>query len=289
MLVSFALRVSMTCRACHISMPINGIASSTRCYHCGETRSLDARLWTAVLNRYFLAEAYGLQQGVVRKADKDVHIATPAGVERDRIAVAYTRGAPRCRGCEARFDVSGLAAQLDHGQLPCPKCGQCLGLRAADALSRAVDRNAVMVVGESALSSDEQALQARRTPVLFQCMGCGGPLNVDGATRAVTCEHCGASNYLPDGLWQQLAPVPKEQWFFLICDYDAAAAKQALWLIDDTRRSYALTEKLTEEDVVLLLRDHRADVRAAVARNPHVPVEVLRRLAQDDNRDPEVR
>jgi hypothetical protein len=35
-LVGFALRVSIGCRACRISVPLNGIVASARCYHCGD-------------------------------------------------------------------------------------------------------------------------------------------------------------------------------------------------------------------------------------------------------------
>ncbi len=46
----------------------------------------------------------------------------------------------------------------------------------------------------------------------------GGKLPVDGASRTVTCPHCSAANYLPDGLWLQLNPTPRVQAFFLVCD-----------------------------------------------------------------------
>jgi hypothetical protein len=180
------------------------------------------------------------------------------------------------------------------GRCFCPACGQGVRLRTPDAIVRAVNPRAWLVIGETSLSGSEQAIQRKSQPVLFACMGCGGTLRVDGSTRAVACEHCGQSNYLPDGLWTQINPVPKEQVFFLVCDYDqailgpkSADAFDQLFGDDasEQKENAAKNPNADPAQLALLAEDSDEDVRELVAKHPSTPRAALERLARDREDD----
>ncbi len=271
------MRLSIDCSACNISVPVNGVVSSVRCYHCGETQSLDPAFWNNAFEAEYFGEALGFAEGEGKQISS-------IGARRYRLA--YGRRTPRCQACKGPdLDLLSLGTLIEHGRCFCPACGQGIRLRLADELARAINTRAVMVVGETALSGAEQAMQAKTTPILFQCMGCGGALKVDGSTRAVSCEHCGNSNYLPDGLWNQLRPVPKEQVFFLVCEYDQTAAREAQWSTEDGRIQAAASQQLTLEEALRLAKDSEDDVRIALARNGATPNDALWALAGDDDDD----
>jgi hypothetical protein len=176
--------------------PVSGIASTVRCYHCGETRTLDAKFWSWLV----------IQDVFSGKESSYTRLGPVSNV-------AYAARNPQCAGCHAELDPVGTSACVAAGHCFCPGCGVRIAVRAPDANCAAIDKSIRAVVGEL---DAMPAVQAATHPVLFACMGCGGGLRVDGTTRSVTCEYCEAANYLPDGLWQQLRPVPKASWFYLL-------------------------------------------------------------------------
>jgi hypothetical protein len=198
-----------------------------------------------------------------------------------RFELGYGRKTPQCQAChDAELALEALAELVTEGHCFCPACGHAIRVRAADDLCRAIDPHARFMVGETSLGPGEQQVEARTTPILFACMGCGGGLRVDGTSRAVTCQYCEASNYLPDGLWQQLAPVPKSHAFFLVCDFDAdaPAARRSLF---DTPELEAPSKTTGAAELARLADDPATDVRRAVAGDPRTPPHVLARLVDD--------
>jgi hypothetical protein len=185
-----------------MSNPINGIVGSIRCYHCGEVNRLEQAFWTWFLHDDLFERAF--QPPVEEKR---------SGRIQPVCWVFYRPRMPRCRRCDGpEIDPDAL---VGAASCFCPGCGAAIPVRAADDLCRAIHKGARVVVGEST-SPAEQAVQARTTPMLFACMGCGGALTVDGSTQAVTCTFCNAPNYLPDGLWNQLHPVPRPHDFYFV-------------------------------------------------------------------------
>jgi len=273
-LESFTLLVSIDCIACRTSIPVNGVVPAVRCYHCGTESALDTELWTSTFVPEAWAEALDFAPGEARTLTKLGH---------PEIRVAYGRRVPRCQTCKGPdLDPAVLATLVPHGQCFCPGCGTTIRVRPADALCTELNPRARFVVGETAHDAAARAAEAKTTPILFACMGCGGGLTVDGSQRQVGCTYCGASNYLPDGLWQKLRPVPTPEVFFLICEYDEAARIEARWIDDDARREDAARPDLPPALYQRLASDDDSDVRAAVAGNPAVPPQLLDVLAGDD-------
>ena len=207
MLTSFTMRLAIDYPGCNTSVPINGITNAVRCYHCGEQLTLDATFWIDAFEPKQFAEAIGFAEGEGRETSV---------ISGHRYRVSCGRRTPRCQGCKGPdLAVDTLAPMVEAGHCFCPGCGHAVALRAADALCRAIHPRSAIVVGEALV---DPTVAAKTRPVLVACMNCAGALKVDGSTRTVTCSHCDQANYLPDGLWNQMNPVPRVQTFFLVCD-----------------------------------------------------------------------
>jgi hypothetical protein len=266
MLESFAFRLSMDCRACRISMPVNGIVESVRCYHCGETSALGRFFFKDHLDRCFV-EAEEMAPGAM-KDESRTHLGAA-------VRLSYGRGAPHCPTCPtAPIEPALVIESVAKGGCFCGKCGKSVRVRPADALLSAVHPGARFAVSEHALDETAQALSAKTKPVMFQCMSCGGALHVDGNARVVACSYCKSDNYLPDGLWQMLHPVPKPEVFFLLCEIDGP----------EDRLARARQPNLPAPEYERLAQDRDLRVVQAVAANPHAPPTLLRWLCGNRHR-----
>jgi hypothetical protein len=116
-------------------------------------------------------------------------------------------------------------------------------------------------------------------------LDCGGGLQVDGSQRSVTCAFCQASNYLPDGLWQELNPVPTVQAFFMVCEYDELSLSMSRLHSEDAAKAEAAKAGLPYEVYAALARHEEWEVRAELARNPAAPPDVLALLSHDSDSD----
>jgi hypothetical protein len=260
---SFLLQLSLECPACRISLPVNGIVGSVRCYHCAETTTLGADFWTRALPLEHFVEAQSFESGYATE------------VSDDELRLTYGRRLPRCQQCKGPdVDLNILAKEAIDGTCHCTGCGKPIRVREADALCRTVHPRARYVVNESALDAAAQSLQAQTKPVLFQCMGCGAGLSVDGSSRAVTCRYCQNSNYLPDGLWQSFRPVPKPEVFFLICEFENA----------EERKVSAARTDLPSDYLASFSDDPDVEVRTTLAGNPSLATETMAKLAFDRDR-----
>jgi len=264
-LLAFALRCSVDCRACRISIPLNGFVSSARCYHCGEQNDFPSTFWPCALQIDYLYEALAMAAGERRKS---AHLESGTHVE-------YGHGPIVCTHCKSgQIEPSTIAASVARGECACRQCGASVRARAADATCFSIHPTARFVVGECAPDGAGQALQAKTKPVVFQCMSCGGALQVDGSKRLVACQYCSNENYLPDGLWQLLNPVPKPELFYLVCEVESI----------DERRARASNTALSPAELASLAVEQDEWVRHAVAQNPATPPAVLKKLAFDPSR-----
>lgn len=269
MLVSFAFRLEMHCPACRMSIPVNGIVSSIACYHCGERHALDAARWRAAISRDRLSEAYS--DGGPQELSRP-----------NEFELAYRTWNARCEPCKGRdIDLIAVGAAVAEGAMtvPCPDCARPVAVRAAGELACAIDPYATLVVGETAVAPN--ANDAKQRPVVFTCEACNAALAVDGTTRLVACQFCEASNYLPDGLWRQLNPVPKVVQWFLVADYDKDALRELCWRKHGTRFAAAMSTTTVAEELALLAADGSQEIRLAVAKNAATPPAVLERLVGD--------
>lgn len=274
-LESFSLRISLDCPICRTHLPVNGVTRKLRCHQCGFDAPSGLAPWTSFFDAELWAEVLGFEQGTER---------TTSVLGDWTMKITVGRSAPRCPTCKGPpLDPAALAPLAARGQCFCPGCGTAIRVRPADDLCTQLNPQARFVVGESAPDDAALAIEAKTTPVLFACMGCGGGLTVDGSQRQVTCGYCGASSYLPDGLWQKLRPVPIPETFYVVCAYDEHARREARWHDASARRDDAARPDLPPAVYERFATDDEWTVRAAVARNPAAPPQVLDRLATDDD------
>ncbi len=259
MLESFAFRLSIECHGCRIPIPLNGVVPATRCYHCGEVNQFKPSFWLRALSGPF-QEAFGVAPGVMQTT----------GAVMTGLRVEFGRRAPQCQRCKGPdVALDQIVSSAERGECGCPGCGEGVSVRRADDTCIAINSGARYVVNEQAPDAEGRALQARTKPVVFACMSCGGSLQVDGSSRLVTCKFCSADNYLPDGLWQLLNPVPKPEVFFFVCEYENEVERAAR----ASRETPGVLASLAKDSSVL--------VRCAVAANPATPAATLEQLAFD--------
>lgn len=135
----------------------------------------------------------------------------------------YARFDPYCYKCKYDFDMDLVRAT--DGPYACPKCGARWHHRPMPDDAKAALPGVRWLVAEDPRQIPEGRAEAPAPggakPILFQCMGCGGSLEVDGSERVVTCKFCDASNFLPDELWLRMHPVDTVRRWFLWCDKGA--------------------------------------------------------------------
>ncbi len=267
MIVAATLTVGLDCPKCKTAVPVNGIATATRCDNCGAHVPLD---WGRLLDLSYinaLERAIDLKPG---KQDKGPYYGIHLVVERVE---------PTCAKCNAVLPSDELVALAGKGPGRCA-CGASFPLRAAPAELRAVYPAARAVVHEGAVA-DEGGANAKREPIVFACMSCGGGLDVDGAERTVTCRFCTKTNYLPDGVWLRLHPPRQLEPFVVLSEIDEVGA-----LMSEYRKG---TPEKAERDAkrsdlplprLMALAHGAGSAQLVVAENPACTPEVLEVLAR---------
>jgi DNA-directed RNA polymerase subunit RPC12/RpoP len=263
---SFTMRMMLDCKGCGLPVPVNGVAERADCSRCGVSQAIPREVWSLCFCDDAFYTVMGYEAGRDAQGTMQGH-----GVS---VSYAHGRGRPRCQACQGpELDLDDLAKALGAGGVPCPACGDRITVRPADDLCRAINPESRFLVGETVASAEVEALQKKRAPVVFSCMSCGGALQVDGSERTVTCSYCSSSNYLPDGLWQQLNPVPTASVFFLVCEYGPGSLPVAF--------AQARTPGLSEEVYAALAEHQDARVRETLVRNPSLSIAELHRRAGD--------
>jgi DNA-directed RNA polymerase subunit RPC12/RpoP len=277
----------VNCEGCGARVPVNDIAESISCSRCGHHIAL-REFWTDS----FAKSVFGTID-LEPKVRKFLDVGRALDAEGIQCAISGSpsaelkigRQSPTCQGCKGQLDPAALAASLDAGACSCPACGARVRLRRADALCLAMRPTLRLLVGEGVGGAVEGEMQKLRQPVLFACMGCGANLPVDGTARMVTCTYCNAPNYLPDGLWQAINPVPKMTPLFLVCEHD----ERARYMSRLQDRGFACTEaqkpSLPHEAYAALAAHEESEVRRTLAQNPAAPLDLLEQLALDSDPD----
>jgi hypothetical protein len=273
-------QVSLQCASCMQPVHVQGLAEQALCPACSKSLDLPREKWLGWFGPGEVAEALGLGEGEARQV-------TSLGGSAAKYA--YGHRMPRCQTCKVEVPPDRLPELAQAGFHTC-SCGERVRVREAPELARLLVPGARFAVNEGATADGSAAAEpsASAEPVLFACMGCGGSLTVDGRDRNLLCRFCGASNYLPDGLWLRLHPPQTVRTFFVVLERGGKSVLPAELLeklsrssASDSRRIAAESPDLPAGVLRTLSADDDDDVRAAVAENPSAPIALVDRLLAD--------
>jgi hypothetical protein len=265
MLVGILVELHVTCR-CRTEVPANGVVEAVACHSCGKQVALPEEFWKARFDKDDF-EPLLLKPG---KSDASP-VRSISGME---TYLRYALELPLCVGCRKPLDLTAVGDEIECG------CGKTNRVRKADELSKLIDTRAVMIVGETT-----RVVEKVKRAVVFACMKCGGTLEVDGSARTIPCTYCTASNYLPDGVWEVIYPVPQLEPFYVVAEYSEDQLREARWADFDTRVKDAAEGMLTPELYGQLSHDDDSGVREALASNPAIGAALIAKLLEDDEDD----
>ena len=273
---SFALRMMYDCTSCGSGFPINGLAESVDCPQCGHHYNFGVNFWTSCFDEDALEEARGLEPGQLRTVNSMSNFGT--------MQYHYGPALPACPECETpvALDFWSETKNPEAKEIVCGACEFPIALRPANDIARAISPSARYIANERGIDPDALEVERKTEPVMFACLQCGAGLQVDGSSRNVTCQFCEAGNYLPEGLWRQLNPVPTASYFYLLLQLSEEKAQQKRM-----ERDLALAANPDQGDAeayilaLIKLTEHPSlQVRTTLAENTKNPV-LLEILAQD--------
>ena len=254
---SVAFKLMQKCGDCGSNFPINGMVEQYDCAHCGREFEMDLRAWRQRFGD-------GFSRGAGRNGADGVDMTI---IQQGTHYSFHSRQIlPQCPECDAEVPVDGL--EPESVDLPCPECDFLLPVRQATDLARGLQQRALYLVGEYGIKEHIRKLERTTEPVMFSCLQCGAGLSVDGSSRSVTCQYCDASNYLPEGLWRKLNPVPTAEYFYFILESRQARRERK-------RREKEQEEKRRQEQL-------RRDLE--IANDPDGSIEEHRRLVDHEDR-----
>ncbi len=268
---SIVLQLMYDCNSCGSGFPVNGLTDGIDCPHCGHQYNLDQEFWTSTFDANTIREALAMEPRHV----STVTSMGPYGTLRYHCG----HDLPKCPECDTRNEVDGLTE--GDTELVCTECEFPLSLRPADHLARAIAGSARFIINERGVGPDAVELERKTELVLFACLKCGAGLEVDGTSRNVTCQYCDSSNYLPEGLWRELNPVPTVSYFNLILEDEQAVARRQLNTDFGDAAEPALLDKAR---LIELARHPNGRVREKVAKNTANET-ILDLLANDSDPD----
>ncbi len=214
-LVGFCVRGTARCDGCGDRFPVGGLSPRLACPKCGDVREITPDQWGERLT--------ALRRTIILKPGDIQGLHDGGGT-----ILKFGWNHPTCLHCERRLPPPDeLENHLDAGAIACPHCQKPVSLRPAGELEAAIHPDARFVVGETIAADGSLEIARSREPVVINCSHCGGALSIDGAARTVTCTYCAADNYLPDGLWQKLNPVPKAHFIYLVAAVSARTFDRA--------------------------------------------------------------
>jgi Zn finger protein HypA/HybF involved in hydrogenase expression len=242
-----AIELRGECPRCGQPVMVNALSERIHCPACQSDRPYPYSAWADLLES-------ALEQ--LRPATEPGQGGTTT-VLGENWHLLYARFDPYCYGCKHDFDMR--VVQASPSPYACPACGTPWHHREAPAEARAAMPALRWLVaeepGQIPGAGPDTPAPAASAPILFQCMGCGGPLRVDGSERVVTCGHCDASNYLPDDLWLRMHPAPTVRRWFLWLDAEALPA------VEDEEED---SEDIDDEELAIALEDVLEEIDPAV-------------------------
>ncbi len=189
----FALGLALDCPSCGYAIPIPGIVPSATCRFCGCEVTLGPEDWSYL----FAEDLADLRAG----AEDFDPIGNDYGAR--FFSRRMTREVPHAAcACGAALAVSG------PGRLAC-SCGRAHAVRAADALARAIDPEARLVVEALPRPVDPEAT--------FACAACGVEQTLgDDPSRVRRCSACRARTYVDDAAHARSFDPPRRPTSYLV-------------------------------------------------------------------------
>jgi hypothetical protein len=235
------MRVTLECPECALPIPVNGVVPSVFCHGCHEVVQLDGPLGWRSIATYADGEGCMEHRVLVSSGARsaiDYFLAfEPSQTRRlyrryQGILLEIDEAAPKCLKCRAPLDAEALLSEAMTEREPdgfCGACGAVVPIRRATREDREVLHKAVAaIVNETAPRGDVREKPTTEA-VLFSCMGCGAPLEIDGEVpRISTCKYCESTNFLPDALWLRLHPAQRKQPFHLLLRVSEKARVEAM-------------------------------------------------------------
>lgn len=222
-MLGVALELRGQCDGCGQPLPINGCVDHIVCSGCQRGHALGAETWKMLLED----EVSSVDE---LEMNEGRHRSVMSGSGGYHLMVGHQH--PRCGRCKTTIpDEAASDAFLDRGWVGCVGCGEKMSLRRAPPAVAAL--GAFALVGEdpklvaSGLASGQApmvtATATASGPVVLFCPSCNGPLQVDGASRMVSCQYCSTGVYLPDDVWHRLHPVATvSRWYLWLPEQDKA-------------------------------------------------------------------
>lgn len=217
MFLGAVVRVTLPCRVCGLSMPVNHLPvdGRLRCLHCKREQAADADLVEELVHRAHDVIDLG---GDARQAVEDARLVVERGEARCETCAGVLEvtvrapgdAAARCGGCG---DIAEYRAALPPG---------CAGLVAVIAPEHRTDRAAVKKAAGGAA-------------VAITCPSCGGALPAVLDRRAVSCEFCKTACRIPEETWAAFEGPPREEPWYLF--FDGPSRRRRTLLEEEERDS----------------------------------------------------
>ncbi len=208
---SYCFEVKSVCVSCGGPIAINAFTNKVFCGACGAKNVVSSDEWTSIVKDN-IKEARNFAEGEGQNSK------TFGG--NYEYSLLFGKQKARCRNCKTSVPEDFFSS-FGGNDYKCSKCGDIVTVRKPDDFILNIVPEAVFVAGEdlNQLNSDTPSMTKpdAAKPVLFNCPSCAGNLEVDGASRMITCKFCNSKIYLPDELWHELHPVKTvSRWYVLV-------------------------------------------------------------------------
>lgn len=190
----------------------------TTCVHCQQSVQVPKKEWESALIGLNLLKMLKAKEG------ESVHEPTLSENTARGLDGSIVKSVPRCLRCETALPTPPHAGEQFFNERVTSDCGAC-GFenvfevpRTTIRLSQCTITHVSATEGQTtpegnAVLPDTEAVK----PITMGCPSCGGALHFTvESSRTTACTYCAASVYIPDGLWRQLHPVKKAQYWNLI-------------------------------------------------------------------------
>lgn len=207
-----AVEAQVGCPKCEGSVFLGALVERVRCVACGHVVVLEPDHWKTLLAEAMREAAswpiLGARKGTV-------------SIETITVRAHRIRQDPTFRETKTPIPVADVEAALARGWIDNPDGTRPATVRTLPQTYRA------MLPGVLWLAEEDPGLLVaagalREVPPLPEpkgfsvpCLKCGGPLDLRGAGRLVTCSHCRNVAFVADELWDRLHPDARPHRWYL--------------------------------------------------------------------------
>ena len=197
------LECGIKCPKCDAPVPLNGPWEVAHCDRCQADIRVPHDYWTDMIGDIISDVKNELGKG------EGTH-SNIFGIF--NTTLLYARLQPYCYECKEDFEPA--EKETEPYVHTCKKCGREIPVMPAPKWLRKGCKPVKLIVNAELQGKADDDKAAASEPIFFNCLKCGGALEVDGTERLVPCGFCGVKVYLPDDLWLRMHPAKiKERWF----------------------------------------------------------------------------